>query len=301
MTTAPPSRFLDLAALARLGNLRLCVRGVVEGPYAGRHQSVARGGAVEFVDFRPYSPGEDLRRLDWKVLARLRKPYVRTCADETNLLCTIVLDASSSMLFGGHLHAGMSKLDFARHLAAAVAFILMRERDQASLAVCADGLADYLPLGSTPAHLSRFCEKLDAVNAVPKTRMALALKDLFPLVRRRSLLVVMSDFLFDDLERVFTNLRLFAHQRIEVVLLHIVHPEEETLPKGPAYRFEDLESALTVPCSPAEVVNAYEAAFRKHVARVSNLASAGGMEYRYVSMAFPYIMALKDMLVERKG
>ena len=116
----PESSFLDVDALSRLGNLRLSVKKAVEGPYAGRHESVQRGGAVEFVDFRQYSPGEDLRRLDWKALARFKKPFVRVFADETNLLCTTLLDISTSMLFDGHLKKGLSKLDYARYLTAAI-------------------------------------------------------------------------------------------------------------------------------------------------------------------------------------
>lgn len=300
-TAAPVSRFLEVDALSRLGNLRLSFRRVVEGPYAGRHESVERGGAVEFVDFRPYTPGEDLRRLDWKVLARMRKPYVRVFADESNLVCTLVLDASSSMLFEGHTRRGLSKLDYARYLSGAISFLVSRERDQVGLAVCADGLKEYRPPGSTATHISRICQTLESVKAIPATRLSVALRDLFPMVRRRSLVIVMSDFLVENLEEMFTTLGLYRQTHCEVVLMHIVHPEEETLPKGPAYRFDDLEEALEVSCSPVEVVRAYEDAFRGHVRKVSSLATAGGFEYRFVSTAVPYVLALKDMLVERRG
>lgn len=172
------SRFLQMEALSRLGKLRLSFKRVLEGPYAGRHESVQRGGAVEFVDFRQYSPGEDIRRLDWKVLARLRKPYVRTYADETNVLATVLIDASTSMLFGGQVKKSHTKLDHARYLAAAISFLITRERDQVAFAVAADGLRRYIPPGSTANHLGRICDELEAVRTAPVTDIARALKDL---------------------------------------------------------------------------------------------------------------------------
>lgn len=111
----------------------------------------------------------------------------------------------------------------------------------------------------------------------------------------------MSDFLVDDLKGLFSTLRLYQTMHFEVVLLHIVHPEEQTLPKGAAYRFEDLEDGQMASCSPAEVVRAYEAAFADHLAKVRGMAVAGGYDYRFVSTAVPYVMTLKDMLAERKG
>jgi len=295
------SRFLQVEDLARLGNMRLSFRALLEGPYAGRHESIQRGGAVEFVDFRQYAPGEDLRRLDWKVLGRLGRPYVRIFADESNFLCTLVLDSSTSMAFEGHVRKGLSKLDYARYLAGALSFLITRERDQVALAVASEGLTDYVPPGATPVHISRICDALESVTTRKVSDMEGALRDLFPMVRQRGVMVVLSDFLYEDPEGVFAVLRLYKHINFEVIVLHIVHPEEETLPKGPAYRFEDLEDASTVSCSPVEVVRAYEEAFGRHVRRVADLAAAGGFEYRFVSTAVPYVMTLKDMLVERRG
>jgi len=301
MAAAPGSRFLQVEALNRLGNMRLSFRKMLEGPYAGRHESVQRGGAVEFVDFRQYTPGEDLRRLDWKVLGRLHKPYVRIFADETNLLCTVLLDTSTSMLFSGHLRKTDSKLDHARYLAAATAFLVTRERDQVALAVSAGRLGEYRAPGSTALHLARICETLEAVKPAPETDIARALQDLFPMVRRRGVLMILSDFLVPDLEAVFAALRLYQYLHFEIILLHIVHPEEQALPKGPAYRFEDLEDESVISCSPLELARIYEEAFSQHMRKVSSMAAAGGCKYRFVSTAVPYVMTLKDMLVERRG
>lgn len=301
MARTTESRFLQAEALTRLGNMRLSFRKVLEGPYAGRHESIQRGGAVEFVDFRQYTPGEDLRRLDWKVLGRLRKSYVRIYADETNLLCTLLVDVSASMLFDGHVRKTNSKLDHARYLAAAMSFLVTRERDQVALALSGDRLQNYVAPGSTPSHLKKICDALEDAKPVERTGLAAALGGLFPMVRRRGVLVILSDFLVEDLEEMFAALRLYRHLHFEIILLHVVHPEEQSLPKGPAYRFEDLEDNLAVSCSPQELALAYEEAFANHSRTLANMAAAAGCEYRFVSTAVPYVMTLKDMLHERRG
>src|SRR5438876_7779408 len=120
-SAASSSRFLELHALAALQHMRFATRHQIEGSYSGRHRSQQQGGAAEFVDFREYSPGEDLRRLDWKVLARTGRPYVRLYQDETNLLCTIVIDASASMSFGGNGRGGKgTKLEYVQYLTTAL-------------------------------------------------------------------------------------------------------------------------------------------------------------------------------------
>ena len=134
MSSRSSSRFLDLPALAALENLRFAPRQRIEGSYSGRHSSRRQQGSGEFADFREYTEGEDLRRLDWKVLARTGRAYTRLYQEETNLVCTLVLDASASMRFG----AGLSKLEYVQYLATALSHVISRQQDQVGLAVLAD-------------------------------------------------------------------------------------------------------------------------------------------------------------------
>ena len=146
------SRFLDMRALASLQHLRFTTRRRIDGAYSGRHQSRQLGGAGEFVDFREYTPGDDLRRLDWKVLARTGRTYLRLFQDETNLMCTLLIDASGSMRFGGHtrgVDGPGSKLEYAQYLATALAHLICGGQDQVGLAVAADRLREFIPPGST--------------------------------------------------------------------------------------------------------------------------------------------------------
>jgi uncharacterized protein (DUF58 family) len=288
------SKFLDLRALSALSHMRFVTRHQIEGSYSGRHRSKQQGGAAEFVDYREYSPGEDLRRLDWKVLARTNRPYVRLYQDETNLLCTLVIDASHSMLFGG-------KLQYVQYLSTAVSHVITRQQDQIGLAIVGDGLVEAIPPGATSTHLARVQQLIETLQTQPKTRLADGLRDLFSRLSRRGVLVILSDFLVDDLEQTFASVRLFRHRRNEVVILHIVHPDEQRLPQGVAYRFEGMENDGRCDCTPADIAREYEQKFEAHCAMVRSLSLAAGCDYRRVSTNVSYLQTLGGFLVERSG
>lgn len=305
--SAPPtesrSRYLDLRALASLEHMRFTTRHRIEGVYSGRHQSRLQGGAGEFVDFREYVEGEDLRRLDWKVLARTGRAYLRLYQDETNLLCTLAIDASGSMLFGsgGRSDARGSKLEYVQYLATAFSHVISRQQDQVGLALLTSKLAEMIPPGSTRGHIAQIQERIERIVTEPATRMADGLRELFERSPRRGVLMLMSDFLDQDLEAVFSSLRLFRHQFWEVILLHVIHPDEERLPQGLAYRFDGLENEGHIDCSSADIRAMYEQRFAAHAASIRTSALAAGCDYRRVSTAIPYLQTLAGFLVERSG
>lgn len=299
-TAAARSRFLDLKALSALAHMRFVTKRQIDGAYSGRHRSRQQGGAAEFADYREYVEGEDLRRLDWKVLARTGRAYVRLFQDETNLLCTLAIDASSSMLFAG-ARGNYSKLQHVQWLATAFSHVIARQQDQVGLALLADGLSDPRPPGSRSAHVQGLQQAIETLKTQPTTDLATGLRDLFGRLSRRGVLVLMSDFLVEDLEPVFNSLRLFRHRHWEIVCLHIIHPEEERLPEGLAYRFEGLENDGRIDASPAEVRKLYEDRFAAHCATVRELSLAAGCDYRRVSTATPYLETLGGFLVERAG
>ncbi|MEN6407112.1 MAG: DUF58 domain-containing protein [Thermoguttaceae bacterium] len=297
------SRFLDLRALSALEPMRFTTRRRVEGTYMGYHASRQLGGSGEFVDFREYTGGEDLRRLDWKVLARTGKAIVRLHEEETDLSCTLAIDASGSMRFGaaGRRDATGSKLEYVQYLATALSHVISRGQDQVGLAVLNDALDSWIGPGATMSHIERLQQVIEGIATHPSPRMAGGLRELFERCRRRGALLLMSDFLMDDLEEVFAALRLFRHRGWDVVVLHVVHPDEERLPDGTAYRFEGMENDGQVSCSPAEVCTAYRERFAAHLAMVRQWALAGGCEYRRVSTAVSYLQTLGGFLVARAG
>lgn len=293
------SRFLDLGALSAVAHMRFVTRQQIEGSYTGRHRSRQQGGSTEFVDYREYAPGEDLRRLDWKVLGRTERPVVRIYQDETNLVCTLAIDASESMRFGKH--QGPTKLEYAQFLATGMSHIIARQQDQVGLAILAGSLREVFPPGGAPSHLLRLQGAIEALKTEPATDLATSLRDLFGRLPRRGVLAVFSDFLVDDLEKAFASVRLFRHRRWEVIILHLVHPDEERLPDGLAFRFEGMENEGTVACSPAEIRQEYQKKFEAHAASVRGLALQAGCDYRRVSTAVPYLRTLSGFLVERSG
>ena len=313
MTTAAApaarSRYLDLRALSALAHMRFVTKHQIEGAYTGRHRSRQQGGAAEFVDYREYAPGEDLRRLDWKVLARTNRPVVRLYQDETNLVCTLCVDASGSMRFNGHRGAGVksaasppgSKLEYAQYLATGMSHVIAGQQDQVGLAVIGRGLRDVMPPGGTGGHLLRLHAAVEQLQTDPATDLAVGLRDLFGRLPRRGVLLVTSDFLVDDLEPVFAALRLFRHRRWEVVCLHLIHPDEERLPDGPAFRFEGLENDGRCDCSPSDLRRAYQDRFEAHCTAVRTSCLAAGCDYRRVSTATPYLQTLSTFLVDRSG
>ncbi len=303
LSTATQSRFLDLQALASLSRMRFTTKHRIEGSYSGRHVSRQKGGAGEFVDYREYSPGEDLRRMDWKVYARTGKSYIRLFQDETNLLCTLAIDVSRSMLFGSKTDRDLtgSKLEFAQYLTTALSHIIAQTQDHVGSAVLADHLINCLPPGGTPTHVGLVQEMIERLNAVPSTTLAPGLKQLFERARSRGVLILVSDFLVDDLSDVFAALRLFRHRQFEVVILHLVHPDEERLPEGAAFRFEGLEGEGNIDCSPMEIREEYETAFSDHLAKVRTFALAIGCDYRRISTAQSWMTVLSSFLVERNG
>ena len=302
-TTQTRSRYLDLRALSALAHLRFAARQRIDGTYTGRHASRQQGGAGEFVDYREYSEGEDLRRLDWKVLARTGRAYVRLYQDETNLPCTLAIDVSGSMLFGGESDRDTSgsKLEYAQYLATALSHVIVRGQDQVGLALLADSLLEHIPSGGTIRHEMVVQGHVEDLVTRPTVIMEPALRQLFERVSRRGVLMVISDFLMDDLEDVFAAVRLFRHRQWEVIVLHLVHPREERLPEGTAFRFVGLENDGSINCSPAEICRLYEERFGNHLVMVRTLALAAGCDYRRVSTAVPYLQTLGGFLVERTG
>jgi uncharacterized protein (DUF58 family) len=296
------SRFLELGTLARLRHMKFTTRHIMEGTYSGRHRSRRRGGTSEFREHRQYSPGDDIRRLDWKVLGRTRRPYLRLYEDETNLVCTLVLDISGSMRFGaeGRDLRG-SKLDYSSYVTAALSYIILKERDHFGLALASDRLEAFHPPGCSSNQLEKVVNSLETIQPRPRTALAPALRELFTRLRRRGLLVVVSDFLEDDLGDLFSVLRLFRYQHFGILLLHVLHPMEEQLPIGPSYRFEGLEGEGHRDCSTQEIADAYQRRFRRFRDGLRSHAAAAGCGYFVLSTAVPYVEHLKTLLVERRG
>ncbi len=232
-------------ALGRISRLELIARGVVEGFVTGRHRSPFKGFSVEFAEHRQYAPGDDLRDLDWRVYGKSDRYYIKQYIEETNLRCTILLDASGSMSYAGSRAAKLdgqvlSKFQYARYLAASLAHLMIHQQDATGLVTLDRKVRRYIPARSRANHLRVILQELDRTEPGAETALAPILHDVAERIHRRGLVIVISD-LFDDPEQLLKALHHFRFKKHEVLLLHVMAEEELTFPFGANSVFEDLE------------------------------------------------------------
>jgi uncharacterized protein (DUF58 family) len=232
-------KFFDPDGLSSLGNLELVARQVVEGFLTGRHRSPYHGFSVEYLDHRPYVPGDELRSLDWKILARTDKYHVKLFEDETNLRATILLDCSKSMAFQS---GKLSKLQWGSYLAAALTHLLIRQNDAVGLVLFDTTVRTYLPPKARPTQFRRVLELLEPEPAANDTDVGAVLHDVAERIRKRGLVIVISD-LIDDGEKVANGLQHFRHYGHEVIVFHTMDDAELTFPYDRVTRFKDMEGS----------------------------------------------------------
>lgn len=252
-TYMPTSNYLDPEALARIGSLELVAREVVEGFVSGRHRSPYHGFSVEYADHRAYSPGDELRMLDWKILARSDKYYVKLFEEETNLRAYLLLDCSRSMAFQS---GAMTKLAYGSYLAAALAYLMIRQNDAVGLALFDNAIRQYVPPRATPVHFRRILERLDQTTARDDTNVGAILHELADRIRRRGLIILISD-LIDDVNNIVSGLHHFRHRHHEVIVFHVMDDAELTFPYERVTRFKDIEGAGRLVANPKSLRTRY--------------------------------------------
>ena len=296
-TAARPSelRFLDPAVLARLGTLELKARTVVEGFLSGLHRSPYKGFSVEFAEYRQYMPGDDLSSIDWKVYARSDRYYVKKFEEETNLDCYLLLDVSASMGYGSR---GITKLQYAAMLAASLAFLMNRQRDAVGLTTFDDAIVSMLPPGARAGHLRSILLTLDRMVLGRNTDVSKPLHLLADGIAKRGMVVLISDLL-DDPTRVVDGLRHFRFRGTDVVVFHVMDPDELTFPFERATRFRDLEGGDELMAVPSVVREDYLAALNGALDRYRQELGGAGIDYRLLNTSEPLEFALMSYLSTR--
>ena len=294
---AKRSYHADPASLMRIKNLQLRAQVVVEGFLTGLHRSPYHGFSVEFSEYRQYSPGDDLRFLDWRLLARTDRYYVKRFEDETNLRCTLLLDTSSSMQFGS---GEVTKADYARTFAATVAQFLTNQRDAVGLLAFDQHLVEYLLPRYRPGHLHRIMTSLERAPAGTGTDLGVPLDQVARTVKKRGLLILISDFLapLDHLDRQLGTLRARGH---ELIAVRVLDKSETDFSFEDAALFEDLESKRQLYINPAAAREKYLARFNEHAAAVQNVCDRQGIQYVSLTTDQPLELALFDLLSQRSA
>lgn len=294
-STALANRFIDPKILASSSNLQLIARSVVEGFLSGLHRSPYHGFSLEFAEYREYSPGDDIRRVDWKVYGRSDRFYVKKYQGDTNTQVYLLLDASRSMTFAGQ---GVPKIDYARFLAASLAYFSVRQSDAVGLLTFDQQIRKFTPPRSRQGHLLSILHDLETLECRGATRISGVLEELSHLIRKRSLVVLISDF-YEEVGTLLKALRFFHHRGNDVLLFHIFDPLELELPLAGTSTLEDLETGQQIPFSSEHSREAYLAEVRNHIRTLRKECSSTQIDYELMSTGMPLDQALYRYLSAR--
>jgi len=290
-------KYLDPKVIAQLKNIELKARLVVEGFITGLHRSPYHGFSVEFAEHRQYRPGDEIRHLDWKVYGRTNKYFVKQFEEETNLRSVIALDASASMKFASK--DNISKFEYGIYLAASLAFLLIKQRDAAGLALFDTKIKSYLPAKSKQSYIHEILKVL--ANTVPsdETRTAQALDMIAERISRRGLVIVISDF-FDDPVSVVNALKHFRHRNHEVIAFQILDPREIDFKFGNSANFVDLETKEEMVTHPYQIQKSYVEAVQDFLSFIKRECYEHQIDYHLINTQEPFDKALREYLMKRR-
>lgn len=289
-------RYLDPRTLASLEGLDLQARSVVEGYVAGLHRSPYHGFSVEFAQHREYVAGDDIRHVDWKVWSKTDKYYLKQYEEETNLLTYLLLDTSESM---GYASAdNVTKLQYAKFIAASLAYLVLQQQDSVGLATFDAQVQRYLRPSGQPSHLKELFSLMDVSPAGRKSDVGAIFNDLAERFRKRGVVVVLSD-LFDEPSRILAGLRHFRHRRHEVIVFHILDPAELDFPFRQTTLFKGLEGLGDVLAEPAGLRRAYQAEVRAFCDEMRKGCQVGDVDYVLLRTDQDLDLALSSYLASR--
>jgi uncharacterized protein (DUF58 family) len=302
-SAATQSVYFEPGRLSGLEKMRFTTSRRVEGAYSGRHIAKRRGGAGEFVDYREYSPGDDLRRIDWKAMGRTGRSYLKLFQDETDLRCTMVLDCSGSMSQGRRSSGDLrgSKLEWMKYFSTALSHLILLGRDAVGLCTVNTSIEQYFPPATSIQQRALIHQAINDMKVGGQTDLARGLDSALLQSSRRGVLLVLSDFLVPSLENVLASIRKYRARGWEIIAMHLVHPDEEQLPQGNAYRFHGLESDGSIDCQVVEIRRAYRERFDLHLKQTRTALYAAGCDYHLIRTSEDYIDVLRSFMVIRSA
>ena len=287
--------FLDNDLLSRLGSLPIESRVPMLGNVAGKHRSPHRGSSVEFAEYRKYVPGDDTRRLDWKAFARSDRFYIKEFEADTNLRAYFVVDASGSMNFSG---GGESKIQYARRIAASLAYLLVNQGDAAGLSICTDKLHLEVPPSRRAAHLERFFATLEKLEPSGETGLIDALHTIAEKIGQRAFVVILSD-LFTDPAALSDALQHLRYRKHDISVFHLMDPLEIGFELDRPHRFVDMEDGTALVAEPTLIAEEYHKALRDFLAQTRAKCHDASADYQLVTTDTPLEPLLREFLTAR--
>lgn len=290
-------RFLDPNTVSKLSRLDLKARLVVEGFIAGLHRSPYRGFSVEYAEHRQYMPGDSIKHIDWKVYAKSDRYYIKEYEEETNLKAYLLLDISASM---GYASRGISKLEYGKYLAAALAYMMLNQQDSVGLVLFDERIRTYIPPRSVKTHLHVLLQHLHTARAAPLTRTSSqsTFHALAERIKRRGLIIVISD-LWDDPDDVMSGIKHFRHRKHEVIVFRVLDPAEQRFEFDQPLTFRDMETGEEIRTSPRHIRESYLSDLREQNDRYTRECRANYADYVRLETTTPFDYALLSFLSKR--
>jgi uncharacterized protein (DUF58 family) len=313
-------RYLDPSVIAKLSNIELKAKFVVQGFMAGLHKSPYHGFSVEFTEHRQYTQGDDLRYLDWKVFARTGRYYIKQFEEETNLKAYIILDISRSMSYvsddGVKRESkfspfkrkntvlksrgdSISKIEYSSYMAASLAYLMMIQRDAVSLITYDTKVRTFLPPRSTQSNLKQILKELSNIKPTGETGTAESLNSIAEKIKRRGLVILISDLL-DDQDKVINAMKHFRYNKNEVILFQVLDPVEKSFLEGNSVMLVDMETGEEMFSQPYSMQKYYKDAMEKFIERYKNECIKNNIDYELITTDTPFDISLLKYLNKRK-
>ena len=290
----------DAQALSRISTLKMTAMNLVDGLLTGQHRSRHKGSSVEFAEYKDYSPGDEIRHIDWKVAGKTDKYHVKQFEQSTNLKCTVLLDTSGSMGYQSPQDGHSLKMEYVRNLVAALSYLLLKQFDAVGLTLFNDQVVEHIPPRSKASHFQHILHGLANISPQGTTEVADVLGGLAERLPRRSLLILVSDFFVQnqDLQK---SLKLLCSRGLEVALFHILHPDEIHLPFEGDMVFESLEEDPPLGLDPQDIQEEYQNAIQEHINSLKKDCNGLGVDYVFLNTSESLDQALSYYLLKRKS
>ncbi|MBN1406884.1 MAG: DUF58 domain-containing protein [Calditrichaceae bacterium] len=289
-------KYLQPEVISSVKNLELVARLVVEGYLTGRHRSPFHGFSVEFSQHRPYMPGDNLRFIDWKVFGRTDRYYIKQFEEETNLRCHILLDVSKSMQYASDK---ITKAQYASYLTAGLTFLMLQQRDSTGLVLFDDKIKKIVPPRSVISHLNVILQAVNKAEYGNDTNISMALHSLAEQIRKRGLIILISDLL-DDPQALLNGLKHFRHNKHEILVFHIIDRKELEFDFSGDVLFEDIESNDKLKTQPRYIQEIYKQKFAEYLEYLKVNFSNNRIDYQQLFTHTPFDIALTEYLLKRK-
>jgi uncharacterized protein (DUF58 family) len=290
-------KYLQPAVVAQLANMELRARLVVEGFITGLHKSPYHGFSVEFIEHRQYMPGDEIKRIDWKAYGKTDRFYIKQFEEETNLKSYLVVDASRSMDYASK--GNIKKFEYASYVAAALSYLMIEQRDAVGLTLFDESIRVSLPPRATRSYLKELLKELESARPANKTGTAVALHLIAEQIKRRGLVIVLSDC-FDKPESVMTALKHFRHKGNEVVVMQVLDPLERSFAFGSDAIFKDLETQEELMTQPWHIQKAYQQSMQEFLDFYKRQCRDNNIDYVLLDTSTPFDKALFEYLNKRK-